>query len=306
MKSKLLTILVFVTFLVGCTTKSTYYQSQSNLVHFRDISTLVLDLEFDEDKIYLVDHIPDPSERLAVNAAAMNAASESLQSTSLPANTSSGAAAAGAAAGMVIGSVLVNMHQDAKEQDVANDKAAPIQQLLSKELMAEMLRTIILNEANSQSTIEFIESTSSTENILLAEPELHFNFDLSRIEVKLNATVKDGLTRKTLYRNSFEYWSRPIGTVNNCDVNCALWIEEDASLLTTYLEEGCVEVMAMMMYDIEASLLQEQSKAAPQKTLKISSDRSTVYFRGSPVKLGDGRVWVKDLRGNMRSINGVL
>jgi hypothetical protein len=306
MKSKLVSMLVCIALLSGCVTKSAYYQSQTHFGNFEDVSTLVLRLETDQEKICLVDSRPDPSERLAAGQAASVAAVSSIQSTPLPPDASPGAAAAGAAIGMVIGMQIIKVSQDAKEQSAANKKAEPILEHFTKDRLADMLNSNILKEAKTQGKITLVESSSAALNSLLVEPELHFNSDLSRIEIKLNATIQDGKSQEVLYRNTFEYWSKPTGIVNECDQNCALWTAEKGHLLTAYLAEGSQEVMAMLLYDIEASIQQDQSAAQPQRTHRITSDRGTVFLRGTAVKVGEGRVWVKDLRGNIRSIYGQL
>lgn len=183
MKTKLIALWVCITFLGGCATTSDYYQAQANNVRPEDVSTLFLNLSIDENKIYLVDTTPDSAERLFLAQSGTLAARNNIQTTQLPANVSAGEAAAGAAIGVVIGMQIVKMSQDAKEQSDANKKVEPIAQIIPKNHLVEMLTTKLRNEAMAQKTIAFLESSSegqkyATQNTLLAEPELHFNFDL--------------------------------------------------------------------------------------------------------------------------------
>lgn len=306
MNRRVCTVIAALAMLAGCATTTTYHQSRSNIFSPEDISTLVLDLGIDADKIYLVDTVPDSAERLGLAGSVQAAAASSAQSTPLSPGTSTGEAMAGSAIGMVIGVQLVKLSQDYKEQSAANSKVLPILGILPKAQLAETMRTTLLQQANAQQAITFLNSSDTPRNTLLAEPELRFNSDLSRIEVKLNATIRDGISRDLLYQNTFEYWSRPISSQNNCEENCSLWAAENARLLNQYLQEGCAELVDMLLHDLGSTLRPEPTAATPQKTHKITCDRGTVFMRGSTVKVGPDRVWLKDLRGNLRSIYGSL
>lgn len=304
MRDRFIACLVVLMFLAGCTTANTYYQSKSTFVGPQTVAKLALNLAIDEDKIYQVDTRPNAAERLNMASAANTAAQNSFQTTPLPPGTSTGQAMAGAAVGMVIGLQIVKMSQDAQEQAAANKKALPIQEFLPRDRMAELIKGDILNQVKAQDSITFLKASAEPLNTLLAEPELRFNFDLSRIEVKLNATIKDGNSQEPLYQNSFEYWSKAIGGPNDCLGNCSLWTADNASLLNQDIEEGCKEIVAMLLYDLAATSRPEQKETGAEKTYKFSDKRGTIFMRGKLVKSETDRAWLKDLRGNLRSIPG--
>jgi hypothetical protein len=264
-----------------------------------------------ENKTYLVDTHPDSTERLASAQAASVAAGSSLLTTPLPPGTSPGEAVVGVAVGMIIGMQIVKSFEDSKAQAEANQRTAPIEQYFPRHAVVDMMSTYIMDAANAQTNIDSVHLSMAdpkfeTVRTLFAEPELHFNVDLSRLEIKLNAGIKDLASQKMLYQNSFEYWSKPIGSTNQCEENCTIWTRDDGKMLTFYLKEGCEEIISMLLYDLETLASQGQITSSPQMTHHIISERGTVFLRSSLVREAEDRVWLKDLRGNLRSIYGRL
>lgn len=297
--------------LVGCAPKSTYYQSHAEVGNPLAFRTMALHLDLEENDIFIVDTQMDPMERLRSAEAVSMAAANSLAGTSLPQNVSVTEAVAGAAVGTVIGIYIVKAFNESSEKDAANKKAESIERQFSKQAVAGMMRSYIEEAAKAQTFIDFVPLSSADVKfgracILDVQPELHFNVDLSRLEVKLNASVRDDASRDVLYQNSFEYWSKPIGSFNQCEANCALWLEDAGELLEFYLREGCEESVAMLLYDLQQIAGKKQPVALPMKTHHVTSERSTVFLRSSLVKEMANRVWLKDLRGNVRSIFGRL
>lgn len=308
---QMLTIVCCGILLVGCAPKNTYYQSHAQVANPLAFSTMALHLELEENDIYIVDTQIDPMERLRSAETASMTAVGSLAGTSLPQNVSGTEAVAGAAVGMVIGMFIVKAFNESSDKDRANKKAESIEHQFSKQAVAGMMRRYIGNAAKAQTDIDIVPISSADVQfgrgcILDVEPELHFNVDLSRLEVKLNASVRDEMSRDILYQNSFEYWSKPIGSVNQCEANCALWLKDAGELLELHLREGCEESVAMLLYDLKQVAGDKQSITLSMKTYHVTSERGTIFLRSRLIKEMANRVWLKDLRGNIRSIFGRL
>lgn len=286
----------------GCAASNKYNIQKFNIEERNNLSRLQLNMQIEEDKIYIVDIMKDPSVATHFNY---------VREVKVPAGTNTTAAgAAGTAANLMTQVVFTESHKK-KLHKAANKKANSIRDLYSKVRLLSLLKETLLKESLSQNKLAIVEQQVAEKEgkklyLLKSQPEIRFSNNLTCLKMKLNVSILPAKYRDPVYKNTFEFWSPLVGPKLSESERCALWTNSDGKLIEDFIKRSCKEVMDMLAYDLQAFQISENQESKRFKTQKIYNEIGYYYIRGYPLKTSGDRVWIKDLRGNIRSYNGTL
>ena len=295
-------VLLLVLFLSGCASSKCYNVYQADLNDKTDLSTFLLQFDIKEENIYAVDIQPNP---------AAAPAAPYVQQVTVPQGINPGAASGAVAFANISVQLFLNNSHKKKLQELANEKAAPMVQQFTKERLLQFVEEKLLNEISSQDHFAVVDQANKAKSsvpvpLLKIQPDIRFSSDLTRLQVKLNILIRFPKSTEPMYKNSFEYWSPVVGFEEKEKNRPSVWADNDGQLVTLYLAEGCKEVVDMFTYDLATIKASKEQSPPKYRTYLISNDQGQYIQRCYPVKIKEDRVWVKDLRGNIRSLYGKL
>jgi len=286
----------------GCANTKTYNIYNAKLNMKADLSKFVLDLDINEENICVVDIYPNPADAITF---------QYVNQITVPQGTNTAVASGIGTAANILTQVILTEWQNNKIQNQANEKVVPLLKVYDKDRLLKLFKHKTLAEISTQQQFSITDISNpdlklKTHLNLKIQPDLRFSNDLARFQIKLNVSISDSDLSEPVYSNSFEYWSPLVGSKKAEIDRTELWIANDGRLLSSYVEEGSKEVIEMLIYEL--SILQSKKEQMPPnyKTQRIFNDRGYYSFRGYTIRTTEDRVWIKDLRGNIRSLHGQL
>jgi len=281
--------------LAGCSSVSHTYLLKKELNDDIALHEATLEVALDEDRFISVS--------LSRNSGGGEALSGSLtaayQSTPPPAGTSAGEMAAA----YVLTTYLIRSGMESNLAAEANDRVSSLVNRLQDKGTKARLVDMIREHFKVMKSVDIMYPEDDLDrcvNNIKLIPRVKFSTDLRSVEVKADFVVNDNTADSIVYRNSFVYLAAPVPP----DSTVSTWADNDADLLFQTIDEAFVEIVKMIDRDLSPPAgSMDNTKVS---TIKYRNELGTFYERGMLLEQTEGRLLLRDLRGNLRSVTGRL
>ena len=236
--------------------------------------------------------------------AARAAMSQTLTTAYQSAPPPAGAGAGEVAAAYLITTYLFKAKADSDMYGVARDKALGLMSAVTAEQRQERIATLLRDRLQLNKAIDFVSEAITNDCCVTTTrvvPQIQLSNDLRICEVKLNVTISSTATGDVQYRNSLVYASDPASP----GAGMAYWTANDAERFYGTLDAAFIEMARMleMEFAVDEQVVPIRRQA---ETLRYRNEAGTFYERGTLLWHSQGRIVLRDLRGNLRSFSGEL
>ena len=208
------------------------------------------------------------------------------------------------AAAYLIGTYLFRASADTKLHSVANEKAKIMADMVKcNPVMKEHIISIISNQFYVTTSVELADSAANPNcckyNMSVC-PHVQFSNDLRTMEIKIDITLTETDSGKSVFKNSFIYITDPAPP----SIGISYWAKDDAERFFQVFEEALGKIVNMVDYDLlSGSGSTDETKVS---TINYRNGLGIFYIRGTLLWHEDNRIIARDLRGNLLSFSGEL
>ena len=277
--------------LLGCNSTSHSYLLRQDLDTHQFENKVFLNINIAKDSLLTVSSSDDLQGRLAL--------SDSLSSAYNATPAPPGAGPGEMVVAHMLTTYLMKSSIDVKQDSQANLAAEPLYRLLATDAVIDRLGILISSNLNEIDGVEFnTKDSSCCSQIVHVTPQMRLMKNHDALEVTLNYKVVNQGKSDSVFQNSFIYRGASEGQGSQA----GYWAGEGGDRLFGFLDRAYAEIAKMIDYEMSS----KNNGAARNKTIKYRNGLGQFYERGSILWRDEKRIVIRDLRGNIRSFDGVL